>query len=118
LNKREVTGRGVRQVREECRSGTALIELPSVFTSRGFLYLYFRLCFRGTPAKLVQPLRVTLFRGGMNGRKPKKEGGEGRRERNGCVAPERIEVLVDAGKKKRQENEKEQESASEREKAE
>jgi len=44
LNKREVMGqRGVKKVREECRSGTALIELPSVFTSRGFLYLYFRL---------------------------------------------------------------------------
>jgi len=45
LNKREVTGetRGMKKVREECRSGTALIELSSVFISHGFLYFYFRL---------------------------------------------------------------------------
>lgn len=103
-------------MREECRSGTALIELPSVFTSRGFLYLYFRLLPGHTRAKLAQPaLCNSLSRGGMNGRKLGGWRGVGEREASGCVAPERV---VDVRKEKWQENEKEQEPAGEREKVE
>lgn len=67
-------------VGEECRNGTALIELPSVFTSRGFLYLYFRSL--PAPSRFSRSLlcnsRLSRRKSGI------KRARVGKREASGC----------------------------------